>query len=193
MEQRHSTLTELLRYIEDNGGEERITLHEITHMLGERGFGPIILVLSVILISPIGGIPGVPDVIATAIILVGGQAVYGRATLWLPRWLGRFSFSAVRYAYTRQRMEPWTRALDQFFRPRLSIFVNTFAMRGIALMCVVLALSVYILGFIPFAAAVPAAAMIVLSLGLTVRDGLLVLIGYTVAVLTASGIALYFL
>jgi hypothetical protein len=187
----YDTLSKLLRAIEEQDTDERITLASIADLLGERGFGPIILVLSVILISPIGGIPGVPDVIATAVILISGQALYGRRSVWLPRWLRQFSFSRQRFARARTFMEPFTRALDQFFRPRLSFFVNALATRGIALMCIVLALSVYVLGFIPFAAAVPAAAMIILSLGLTVRDGLLILIGYTTAALAASGIILY--
>ena len=51
-------------------GEETVEIGNILKALGERGFGPILLVLSMFLILPVGMIPGMPGVVGVALMIV---------------------------------------------------------------------------------------------------------------------------
>jgi hypothetical protein len=64
-------------------------VYDIREMLVGRSFGPIIAVPAMIETTPIGGIPGVPTLIAVAITLVRAQMLFGGNYAWLSGTLKR--------------------------------------------------------------------------------------------------------
>lgn len=171
------TLTTLLEILESSGEDERLTLGEVLATIGERGYAPLTLILSLIAILPTGAVPGVPSVCGLSIALISTQLVFGKRFPWLPRRMRRLSIRRTRYVRVAERIRPWTRRIDRLVKPRLHRLVDGVASRFIGLLFVVLALCMPPLEILPFAAAAPASGIALISLGLAGYDGLWVLLG----------------
>ncbi len=76
--------------------EPKLTLQELVAAFGERGFGAMILVLSLLALLPWP--PGGKAVFAIPIILMSLELAFQRRSVWLPRWMLRASLSRSAYA-----------------------------------------------------------------------------------------------
>ena len=173
---------------ESNSAADRLSIGEVLQVTGERGYGPLVLILALIAALPTGAVPGIPSVCGISIALVSTQLIFGKAHPWLPKRLRQLSIERHRYRQVSRRLTPWTRRIDRLVRPRLTVLVQGAGTRLIGLACVVLGLCMVPLEIIPFAAAAPAFAIAFMGLGLTGRDGFWVLAG-----LVPAGLAGYFL
>lgn len=186
-----TTLTALLESLDttaaDADGNDRLSIDEVLTVIGERGYGPLALMLALIAALPTGAVPGVPSVCGVSIALVSTQLVFGKSYPWLPARLRRLSIGRDGYKKVSRRLTPWTRRIDRLVRPRLHVLVGGLAARLIGLGWVVLGLCMIPLEIIPFAGAAPALAIALMALGLTGRDGVWVLAG-----LVPAAIAGYF-
>ena len=75
---------------------ERVTVDDIQGCLGRDAFGPTLLALGLLALSPVGDIPGAPTVLGIFIFSIGLQMAAGRKTLWIPRPLARRSVKGRR-------------------------------------------------------------------------------------------------
>lgn len=182
-----TTLTELLETLETSGEGERLTMGEVLSVVGERGFGPLVMILALIAALPTGAVPGVPSICGISIALVSAQLVFGKHYPWLPARLTRVSIDRKRYAQVADRITPWTQRVDRLVRPRLALFTHDVAARVIGLVCVALGLCMIPLEILPFAAAAPAAGIACMGMGLAGKDGFWVLLG-----LLPAGLGVYF-
>ena len=62
---------------------ERVTVDDIQGCLGRDAFGPTLLALGLLALSPVGDIPGAPTVLGIFIFSVGLQMAAGRKTIWI--------------------------------------------------------------------------------------------------------------
>ena len=185
-------LTGVLEKIHKEVQGEQLKIKEIVEILNNRGFGPILLAASLFTILPTGAIPGVPSITALLILCIAGQLVLGKKYPWIPARLGNLSIEKEKFEDARQRAEPYTKALDRLFRPRLEILTGERSNRATAGLCIALALLMPPLELIPFAAVVPALAIGFFGLGLSAKDGLAFLIGLAVTLCT-FGLAFFWL
>ncbi|GAB3675288.1 exopolysaccharide biosynthesis protein [Salinisphaera aquimarina] len=183
-----TTLTALLQTLESDGEGPQLSLGEVVAVIGERGYGPLVLMLALIAALPTGAVPGVPSVCGISIALVSMQLVFGKRYPWLPARMRRLAIERQHYARVADRITPWTRRLDRLVRPRLHWFTHGLATRVIGLACVALGLCMIPLEVLPFAAAAPATGIAMMGLGLTGKDGFWVLAG-----LAPAGLGLWFL
>jgi len=183
----HTTLTALLQTLEADGEGARLSLGEVLAVIGERGYGPLVLILALIAALPTGAVPGIPSVCGISIALVSIQLVFGKRYPWLPKRLKRMSIERRHYSRVADRITPWTRRLDRLVQPRLAWLTAGIATRIIGLACVGLGLCMIPLEVLPFAAAAPATAIAMMGMGLTGRDGAWVLVG-----LIPAGVGLWF-
>ena len=73
-------LTAILRTLQGAAGATgRVSIGDLIDALGSRSFGPLLLVPSLILITPLSGIPGGPTIGAIVIVLVATQLLFGGA------------------------------------------------------------------------------------------------------------------
>jgi hypothetical protein len=72
------------RLDELGASQERVTVDDVQECLGRDAFGPALLTLGLLALSPIGDIPGAPTIFAIFIFGVGVQMAAGRITPWLP-------------------------------------------------------------------------------------------------------------
>lgn len=178
-----TTLTELLEQLDRSNDRPELSVNDVMYAIGERGYAPLTLILALIAMLPTGAVPGVPSVCGVSIAMVSVQLVFGKRYPWLPARLRRLSISHARYTKTAERIKPWTRRLDRLVKPRLDVLVEGGASRLIGVLFVVLAICMPPLEILPFAAAAPAGAIALISLGLAGRDGLWVLLGLVPATL----------
>ncbi|WP_110687863.1 exopolysaccharide biosynthesis protein [Salinicola aestuarinus] len=182
-------LTDILETLDERVEDDTITLGDIVETFDSRGFGPVFLLPALIAALPTGGVPGVPSLCGIFIALMAIQLVLGRRSPWLPRMLSERGISHDRWHRVTERIKPWTRRVDKLLKPRLEWLMGEVAQRLLALLLVVLGLGMIPLELLPFAAAIPALAIVSMALGLTAGDGLLMLIGLLVTLSGAAGLA----
>jgi len=187
------TLESILDYLQaaDLDGDGAVSLGDIFEVFGSRSFGPILLILGLIQALPTGGIPLMPDVVGTLTVLLFGQMMLKPERPWLPDRLMRLSIPQSMLDRSIARVRPWIRRADPFFRARLGFLMESHpALLVLAASGVVTGLMIIVLGFVPFAAAAPALALICLGIGLTAGDGLPLLLAYTF-IIGSIGLAHY--
>lgn len=155
---------------------ESVSLRDLMKALDRSTFGPLLLIPSLISVSPVGAIPGMSILTASLIILIAGQA-FLRNYVWLPSRLLDFSFDAERLHQGAEKARPWVRRVERFVYPRLDFMVDAPLFQVSAVAAVALALSFYPLALIPMGVFVPSAAIAAIAIGWTVRDGVMVSLG----------------
>lgn len=172
-----NNLEELLDHLEKAGeGEERMTVGAMLEAAGRRSFGPLLLVLGIIALSPLSGIPGMPTSVGIMVLVIAGQLVLRRKNFWLPRWLLRRSVSSSKLEKALRFLRPVARVVDRMIRPRLKMLTQDGAIYFLSVMAILVALAMPPLEFVPFAATIAGAALTVLGLALVANDGVLVVL-----------------
>ena len=141
---------------------------------GQGGLGQVLFVLALPVLVPLP--PGASMVLALPLLIVAPQIVAGRNQLWLPGWLSRRTFDRAAFTKLVARVLPLLERIEALGRPRISGLTGPLGARAVGVAATLMAL-VLVLP-IPFANLLPALALGLFALGLTRRDGLLVLGGY---------------
>lgn len=147
---------------------------------------PVMLLLpALVLVTPLSGIPGLSSLGGLTIALVAFQILAGRRSIWLPQVVLRRTFSADRLSRGLDRVERFARLIDKNTAPRMRWFFDFPGRQLSQITCVLCGLAMPFLELVPFSATTLAAAVVILAVGLLVRDGLFAAIG-----LTAFGLAI---
>ena len=165
----------LLRLRESGERRSRVSVACMLQATGERSFGPMILLLGLLVLSPLSGIPGLPTAVAVAVALITVQLLLGRRHFWLPRWFLRRKVPGKRFDQALGVLLRGARPIDRMVKPRLRWLTRGPAFYLCALLCLMIALSMPPLELIPFANSLAGAALSCLGLSLIARDGLLAL------------------
>ena len=184
-----ASLTELLDALRPAPGADRITVAEILRRFGGRSFAPVILVPALILVSPLSAIPGSPTLGMLIIVTVTVQALLGRRHLWLPQVLMRRSVPAHRMARAVAWLERPVAWVDRHTRDRLHL-LTVAPLDRIALLAILCtALPWPLLEPLPMVTSIGAFGVSMLALGMMVRDGLYIVLGYAFIGGLAAGLA----
>lgn len=171
------TLEQLLDQIEEkNREEDRIELRGVIQAVGDRSFGPLLLVPGLIAFSPISGIPGVATLVGVMLFLISVQLLAGKKHFWLPAFVLDRSVSRKRFDQAMRILHWIGRKIDRLLRPRLDFFVNGTARWVIALFCMLIAFGAPFMEVLPFVISSLGAVVSMIGFGLLARDGLLVLL-----------------
>jgi len=180
-------LGDLLQRIAQVAAErDRVYFSTIMEALGTRAFGPVVLLIGVILVSPLSGIPGLPTTMALGLLLVSLQLVVGRDSFWLPRWLMNRYVPAAKLQKALRWLERPARFVDWWLRPRFCILASDGGAVGIAAVCILLALVMPVLELVPFSTTAVGVAVAAFGLALVALDGLFVVIGVSYLLIVAT-------
>lgn len=177
-------LSELLSQA-GRGEGARITLGELLDNLSELGLAPLVLAMGLINIVTI--IPGSSTVLGLPLVFLGFSLMAGARRLWLPQRLRRRSFDRAALDRGIRKALPYVRRLERLAHPRYWPGANGLIDRVYGGIVLVLGLLVALP--IPFGNTMPAIAVVLLSLGVTARDGFWAAAGLVVAGL-AGGVVL---
>lgn len=156
---------------------ERVSLSELTEALTDRSFAALIILFAAPNLLPLP--PGSSTVFGIPLILVASQLLLGRPRLWLPRLLRERSLDQATFARLTTRMEPVLQRFERLAKPRYWLLPQVIAERFVGL--VVLLMALVLVFPIPFGNWTPAVAAILVSLGLSERDGIWLGLGTLVA------------
>lgn len=164
-------------------GEAEVSLGMVVESIGNRAFGPLLMLIGLILVSPFSGVPGMAVTMAIFVALMASQLLMGRRRFWLPGWLLNRSVKRDRLLGAVRRLRPLARRVDRLLRPRLTTLVDNGATYVIAALCLLIALGMPMMEMVPFSASAAGVALGAFGLSLVVQDGLLVLLagGWIVA------------
>ena len=172
----------------------QVTLRELLVLIGEQGLLVFCAILAMPFLLPVS-LPFMSTALGAPMLLIGYAVTMNRVP-WLPHRLLDHSLPSATVQHVLERA---ARAADRFehlVRPRLLDLTGTPAVNvvnGAVLVVAVLALMAP-LPLIPFANTLPGIGIILLCLGMAERDGVLLLFGHLVALVSVLyvGTLLYF-
>jgi hypothetical protein len=167
-----------------------VSVKDAMEALGNRSFGPLLLVPGLIGLSPIGAIPGVPGVMAVIVMIVAAQILIGMDHAWLPGALLRRAMPATRLKRAIAAIRPIARVVDLLLRPRMTLLTRGPFFYLLAAMCLAVAIVTPIIELVPLAGIVPNAAIVAFALAITAHDGIWALIAFSFTAGSAYLIAL---
>jgi hypothetical protein len=174
--------SEVLRDLVEGDGE-RVTFREILTELRHRALGFALLIFALPCCLPMP--PGIPTVCGIAVVIIAVNLIAARQRLWLPGAIADKSVSRADLKRVVERAVPYLERLERVCKPRLPIVTDPVGK-------VLIGIVIFILGFImilpiPLLGNMPPGfAASIIAIGMTERDGLVVLIG---TVLSAVAIA----
>ncbi|MFN2288921.1 MAG: exopolysaccharide biosynthesis protein [Chromatocurvus sp.] len=159
--------------------------------IGSRSFGALLLLAGLVVLAPIiGDVPTVPTLMALFVFLISGQLLASRDYFWLPRWLLVRSLEARTLNKAVDRLRRPARFVDRLLKPRLDLLIAGRARYAVAVACLVIAMLMPPMEFIPFSANIAGAALSLFGLALVGRDGLLALLAFALT-LGGVGVLIY--
>ena len=180
-----SRTSEVLRDLVADGESDRITFRQILTELRHRALGFALLIFALPCSLPMP--PGIPTVCGIALVIIAVNLIAARRRLWLPSAIADKSVSRSDLKRMVDRVAPYLERLEKVCKPRLPIVTDTVG--KILIGIVILALGLVMILPIPFVGNMPPGfAASVIAIGMTERDGLVVLIG-TIASAVAIAVA----
>ena len=182
-------LESLLDMLDEVAGGEETDLRSVIMAFDDRAFGPVLILCGLFLLTPLGIIPGVPTALAVIIISFAGQLLFGRDHPWMPDFIGKVKIKDATIKKTKEKAGPWLSRVDGLIKPRMKWAAGGFARTIAALISVILAVTMIPLNFVPFGVVIPGLVVCILGLGITARDGVIMLLGFTLSAGAAGLIA----
>jgi hypothetical protein len=162
-----------------------ITLRALLSMLGEQGLLVFCGVLAAPFLLPLT-VPGMSTVLGLPMLLIGFAVMVSRVP-WLPERLLNRSLPAPTVRSVLGRVRGWAERFEHLVRPRLLGLTGGRVVNFIngALVIVAVLLLMAPIPLVPFINSLPALAIILLCFGMAERDGVVILLGYLMTVLSA--------
>ncbi|MEO0883649.1 MAG: exopolysaccharide biosynthesis protein [Pseudomonadota bacterium] len=155
---------------------ETVTVDDLLNAVGRRAFGPLLLLLGFVSISPLTVVPGTTWLVALVTLLIAGQVVLGFKRPWLPQKALSVEFPRAALVGGVDSMQKTAYVIDQLLEPRFTFLTNPPFIQLIALIAIAAALITFPLGLVPFGPVLPGLAVMFIGLGLTSRDGVMVIL-----------------
>jgi hypothetical protein len=178
------TLQELLNADDERG----LSINEITCAVGEKGFGLLLIVLSLPSALPIPA-PGYSTPFGVVMALIALQMIRGRKVIWLPQRLGTIRIKPKLAKTMLITASKFLNKIERYIRPRQKWIRGHAGQASLAF--VVLNMACLMMLPIPLTNTFPAMVIFMIGVGLSEEDGLLAIGAFTVgccAMLLYAGI-----
>lgn len=186
------SLDDILETLVEKTDGEHITLVDALDAVGTRSFGPVVAIIALFATAPTGAVPGMPSLCGVLIILISSQMAFGRCHPWLPGPLRRLSITHEHLERAVEKCRPIATKIDNLFGRRMTVLASRAMEPFVAATCILLALTMPPLEMVPFGCAAPGLAITILGISITVRDGVMTLVGLVLCVV-ALGLVGWFL
>jgi hypothetical protein len=164
----------------------RVTLRELLGHVGEQGLLVFCAVLAAPFLLPVS-LPFMSTALGLPMLLIGFAVTVNRVP-WLPERLLDHALPSVTVQQVLTRFSRWAERVEHLIRPRMLGLTGSPAINvlngGLLLLSVLLLMAP--LPLVPFANTLPGIAIMLLALGMAERDGVVLLCGYLVALLSAA-------
>ena len=172
-------LSALLVQIGADQSRQRISVSDLLRQMKERAFGAMILVFALPNIVP--NIPGTSALLAIPLIYLTSQMMLGRRA-HLPRLIAERSIAREDFVAMIQRAAPWLARAERLLTPRWNALSGAVMQRWLGALCLIL--SIILILPVPLGNMLPGMAISVIALGILERDGLWVLAGIVISLIS---------
>lgn len=177
-----ASIEQLLDLIEAGAaGRAHVTIGEMMDSVGYRTFGPMLLLVGLILVTPLSGVPGMPTLMGLLTLLTLGQLLLGRTNFWLPGWLVRRRIPRKKLLQGLAMLRPAAVRIDGLIQPRFALLVRGPGLYVMALACMAIAMVMPATELIPFSSSIAGLALMTFGLAMISKDGLLALFAWGIA------------
>lgn len=172
----------LLKLANDKSLKDDLTYKKIIAALQRRAFGLGILLFALPSALPFSAIPGFSIIFSVPIFFFALQMVFGKKSLWLPKFIGNRSIPHDKLAKVIKATAPYLCKVERLLKPRWLFMTDTIveSITGI-LLCF---LSIMLMLPIPFSNFIFAVIIIIFGLGISERDGLVITIAWIAAIIS---------
>ena len=179
------SLGEKIKTIAGNLPPGGVTLADIRDIVGQDGLLILTAFLTIVFLVPVS-IPGVSTVFGAAILLIGITRLFG-VNLWLPRRIADRVLPTEKLHAALDKGGAWVHRLERISRPHRMPWLASPGLMDTVNNLALIAAAVLLMapfGLIPFSNTLPALALLFFAIGLLQRDGLFILFGHGMNVLT---------
>lgn len=168
---------------------EEVTVGDLVEAFGAQGHAPLLMVVALLMIVPIGMIPGIGGALGLLAAAIGVQMIAGREGVWLPGFLRRRGISSRRVCAVADRVGPVSTFLARHLQERMErLAAGRVSLSVIAVVLIVAGGSLVVLGAVPVAVPLIGLPIAVFAIGIMARDGAVVAAGYALLAVTAIGL-----
>ncbi|MCS6950830.1 MAG: exopolysaccharide biosynthesis protein [bacterium] len=164
-------------------GDGTLTVGDLLQRMEERGFGLVLMLLSIVALIPVLP-PGASGVVGMLCILGSLQMAWGRLTPWLPRRMRAYVLSERSVTILRTRGVRLLRGIEKLSRPRLAPFSDVVLLRLASVLVFLMGVVMFLP--LPFMNSLPALSVMATAFGLLNRDGVFLTIGAIIAAVVLS-------
>lgn len=174
----------ILAEIAGDTTRDRVSVGDLLRTMHGRAIAALMLIFAFpnVLPSP----PGTSAVLGLPLVYLTSQMMLGRLP-WLPALIANRSMAREDFGALVARIGPMLARAERLLKPRLPFLVNSGTERVIGGICLLLA--IILLLPIPLGNMLPALAICIFALGVLERDGVWIMAGLVVAVLSVALVA----
>lgn len=169
-------LSEVLDALTEMETGDAVSIEAVVKALGRRSFPTLVLVPSLIAVSPASAIPGFTTTVGLIVGLITAQMLWGRTSAWLPDFITRQSITKTRLHRTLNWLRRPVARIERFAKPRLVVIVSRPLVAVPLATMFAISLTMPLMELIPMSGTIAGTILTTFAVGLLVRDGALVLI-----------------
>jgi len=175
-------LSDILRAVAADQTRERVSIADLFQVMSHRAFGALMLIFAAPNVVPTP--PGFSTLFAAPLIFLATQLALSWPAPWLPKFIANRSMSRADFAAIVDKASPWLVRAEKLLKPRLSFLTRPPFEQAIAIICLLLALILFLP--IPLGNILPALAICLFSLAILERDGIAAILGAIVALASTA-------
>lgn len=177
-------LSAILTAIAEAEDRDRISVGDLLEALKRRALGALMFIFAVITALPMP--PGVSAIVGAPLVFLTAQLMLGM-NAWLPRLISDRSLSRVDFHRVVRVAAPWLARAEGIMKPRFEFLTKRPVIYFIGFVAFVMALLVLLP--IPGANMAPSVAICIIALGLLERDGIWIVLGALVGIVSTAVVA----
>lgn len=155
-----------------------VTVGDLLAALRNRAFGLSLVLFGLPNLLPI---PGLPVLTGLVLVVIGMQIMLGRDMPWLPERIARASLPRASLSRVMARTLPILTSIEKLTKQRFALAAGPLAHRVVGFVVLILAMLLIVVP-VPWIGSMPQGlALCIFGLGLTERDGVLVIAGFVLA------------
>lgn len=177
-EERKLAASEILEKVVNRYSTDEVSIGEIMQSLHERGFALFMMIMVLPNCVPIPVPPGTSTVLSIPLLFLSIQMLIGYPSPWLPRWLRDRKLKRSTWALMVSKIAPRLRKVERILRRRWEFTETPTGEKIVGFFWLLFAISIAIP--LPMTNFLPGVGILLISLGMLGRDGIVAVIGVLV-------------
>lgn len=170
-------VTDIVEALEDAATDDVQTVGDTLEEFGRASIATALLAVSLMLVSPLSGLPLFSTFCGILIALISWQGAVGRKALWLPRRIERIRLQGRRVLASLRKIRRFAAWMDEQTEPRWGWVVTPRMSQGLFGYGAASGLCLPALEVVPFSSSIVGLGVSLMATGVLVKDGFVALIG----------------